>query len=473
VTHGADGYLGRQRCVATASLLALFVSAGCEGGATAARDASRVEDVRSSPLDAQIPTVALDAQSRDASDAAPRDAGQPDPSAACRPSDAGAPPAWQTKSLLPRALDQNGAILTASIRHVHAAGVDELYVAEPLLHQITRLRDCNPVCAVSVLGDGLVAPVRTHVIDFDRDGDLDVLVADVGVVEFRPEKAGRIVWLENLGEDRYVSHVLLEGVGRIACAEAADLDADGDYDVTVCEFGASEGAIAWLEARDGKYLRHDLRRDPGAIHAFPFDADGDGDLDIAVALSQAAQEVLVYRNMGSGVFLEHRVFRADYEGFGLSSIELTDLDGDGNTDILVTGGDYLDESYAFEQQGVWLLHNDGRGGFAASMLAKSVGAYAVRSLDVDGDCDLDLVLASMRIASKVPDSLLDGSLTWLENDGALHFPLVHVLSGAPPSIATLEAIAREGRLDVFTGTFGLGAVRESDVRLLRLSSVAH
>lgn len=371
--------------------------------------------------------------------------------------------------LLPWAADREGAILTSTILHDTYQGQHELYVSEPQLRQVSVLRGCDPYCSVSVLSAGLTAPLRATPVDFDGDGDRDVLVADIGLVQARVDLVGRVVLLVNDGALGLRPRVLLDGVGRVACAEPADLDGDGDLDVSVCEFGAQDGSVSWLErADDGAFVRHELYRGAGAIHAFPFDADADGDLDLAVAVSQTAQSVFLFRNQGGGQFDEELAFAAADERFGLTGIELSDLDGDGDRDILLVAGDYFDRSFDFAQQGLSWLENDGAGVFAAHDIVRTIGAYAVRALDMDGDCDQDLILAKLVVPDLVPAAnKADPSLVWLENDGRQRFT-VRAIPGAPEQASALAAFTIDGKPNMFTGSFSLGPATERNERLVRL-----
>jgi hypothetical protein len=369
---------------------------------------------------------------------------------------------------LPWAADRDGLILTSTIVGAFHAGRHELYVSEPQLRQISVLRGCDPYCEVSVLSAGLVAPLRATPVDFDADGDRDVLVADIGLVQARVDLVGRVVLLVNEGRAGFRARVLLDNVGRVACAEPADLDADGDLDVTVCEFGAKDGSVGWLErTAQGGFARHVLRAEAGAIHAFPFDADADGDLDIAVALSQNAQAVLLYRNQGGGQFTEERVFAGPNANLGLTGIELVDLDRDGDVDILASAGDYLDDSFDFAQHGVYLLENDGQGQFGARKLAEAPGLQSLKAVDLDRDCDLDLVLAQLIVPELVPDALkAQPSLVWLENDGRSQFA-AHAVTQGPDRVAAIAALNIGGTPSVFAGSFSLTPATSRQERLAR------
>jgi FG-GAP-like repeat len=129
------------------------------------------------------------------------------------------------------------------------------------------------------------------VVDFDKDGDMDVLVTNGDMFDddiLKPYHGIR--WLENQGGLRFVEHPLarLAGVHR---ALAVDLDGDGDLDVVASAFtpGASSSdpklpSLVWLEqTKPGQFKRHTL--ETGHLTHATLDAadyDGDGDIDLVV-----------------------------------------------------------------------------------------------------------------------------------------------------------------------------------------------
>ena len=338
---------------------------------------------------------------------------------------------------------------TANIRigDLLGDGSLQLLVTEPSSGRITWMQGLDDYVELS---DGLTEPVRTHVTDLDGDGDRDLLVADIGFLRPTNKKVGSVVLLENTGDFQFEPMVLLKDVGRVACAEAADLDGDGDLDVAICVFGHLDGKTVWLEQTgDLEFVEHVLDDRPGAIHAFPIDADGDGDLDLAVALSQQFEEVLLYRNDGSGGFEMEVLFKARVEYYGLSGIEPVDLDRDGDIDILFTNGDTLD--FPEEQidispnnfYGLAWLENDGSGRFVHHEITRYWGAFAVKAADLDGDDDLDLVLSGMQIANIYPEAEVQ-NLIWLENDGEQGFTSHTLDITVPPLMITLEVVDADG-----------------------------
>ena len=336
-------------------------------------------------------------------------------------------------------------------------GSEQVFVAEPTRGQVVWLRGPNDIITLS---EGLVQPVRTHVVDIDADGDRDILVSDIGTLWESDAKVGRVVLLRNSGAFEFERVVVLEGVGRVACAEGGDLDRDGDMDIAVCVFGHGSGKIMWLEQNPGfVFEEHVLDARPGSIHAFPFDADGDGDLDLAVSLSQDYEEVLLFRNGGIGEFHKEVLFKSDKSYFAMTGIELSDLDRDGDTDILFTNGDALNFYEVPEGvdpndlHGLAWLENDGAGRFTFRDLIRIWGAYSVRAVDLDGDLDLDLVLATMQVPELFPGAAVQG-MVWLENDGDQSFTRHNLSTGLPPLTVTIEVsdVDADGVPDILGGT---------------------
>ena len=357
--------------------------------------------------------------------------------------------------------------VTANVRvgDLLGDGSAQIFATEPVRSQVMWVKTDGEAVAFT---DGLVQPVRTHASDIDGDGNRDLLVADIGELFPTDDLVGQVVLFRNDGSFNFEPVVLLDGVGRVTCAEAADLDGDGDQDIAVCVFGhVAAGKIIWLEQKEGfTFEEHLLDPRPGAIHAFPFDADADGDLDLAVSLSQLSEEILLFRNGGTGDFTEEVIFKATTEDYGMSGIELSDLDQDGDTDILFTNGDEGDkivEGDPYEFHGLSWLENDGLGAFTVHEIIRQWGAYAVVTADVDGDADLDIVLANNQVELWHPDTEVQ-RVVWLENDGSQNFTGHRVLD-APTQMLTIDVRDADGTPEIVGGAFdrcSLVGVQECD-----------
>ncbi|WP_397570888.1 FG-GAP repeat domain-containing protein [Schlesneria sp. T3-172] len=239
-----------------------------------------------------------------------------------------------------------------------------------------------------------------HVVpcDFDRDGNQDFLIADLGMLKPTDELLGSVTLLRSSGSGRPFEAIsILDHVARVADAQLADLDGDGDLDFVIAEFGFEQvGRLIWLETLSMTRGRpetklHLIDARHGAIRATPVDLDGDGDLDLVGMFGQEHEAIIAYLNDGACRFEPRTLYQADSPSSGSTGLELADLDGDLDLDVLFTNGDTLDTMQIKPYHGVNWLENLGDGQFAYHRLAELPGAVRAIPGDLDGDGKLDIV----------------------------------------------------------------------------------
>ena len=297
----------------------------------------------------------------------------------------------------------------------------EILLCEMRFSRILLLQPAMSLREVLQLGTAR-HPSHAEVVDLDNDGVRDVLVSSLGTVTPSDTLNGAVVWLRGLPDRKFESITLAAGLGRVADAQAADFDGDGDRDVVVAVFGWRKvGRIIWLENQtraggEPRFVPHEIDPRPGTTNVPVIDLNGDGRPAFIALISQQFETVVAFLNLGEGIFEPRTLFTAEHPNWGSSGIDLVDLDQDGDEDILFANGDSLDDLLFKNYHGIQWLENKGELRFDHHRLTDLCGAHSVRAGDFDGDGDLDLVAGSFLpfLRATTPNAGLVESLVWLE-----------------------------------------------------------
>jgi hypothetical protein len=300
-------------------------------------------------------------------------------------------------------------------------------------------------------------PCHVEPCDLDGNGATDLLVADLGGIGPSDHDRGRVVWLRREKESgRFDETVLASGLGRIADVRPADFDRDGDLDLAVAEFGHYRTGGIFLGrnvAQSAETPRFDLEElddRPGTIHVPVHDFNGDGLPDFLALVSQEWEHVEAFVNRGEGRFRLQTLWAGPDLMFGSSGIELADLDRDGDQDVLCTNGDAWDNWYANPSHGVQWLENLGGLRFEYHRLADMPGAYRALAGDLDGDADLDIIAVAWLPPPVMPRYVRAAplaSIVCLEQTEPGVF-VRHTLETGSPKYATLELADFDGDGDL-------------------------
>src|SRR4029453_9049406 len=177
--------------------------------------------------------------------------------------------------------EERPQISNVQIVDLDADGLPDVIICDALRGQVSWIRQFPKMMfSESVVGAPIQAPAHVEAIDFDKDGDLDLVVASLGVLNPSNNRVGSVVILENDGKQRFVSHTVAANIARVADVRAGDLDGDGDLDLAVAGFGYDDGETSWLENEGGwKFEQHVLLRLSGPINATVADIDKNGSPD--------------------------------------------------------------------------------------------------------------------------------------------------------------------------------------------------
>lgn len=266
--------------------------------------------------------------------------------------------------------------------------------------------------------------------DYDADGDPDLAMLSSGIGE------GTLELYRNDG----TGALSFDGVAHpihdldVQSAETADLNQDGHLDIFVgttrfsgFSFGGLANNFLYLGDGTGAFTLDNVNvpfTHQSTWEVLLGDVDLDGDLDALQANSSNSTDEVneLWINQGGGVFVNAPSQLPASPGHSFCG-ELGDFDGDGDLDAVLGGGRY--SNLPIGQARNRYYENDGSGHFSNQTGSKTPAQFeftrAIESTDVDGDGDLDLVLANSIIndvaaplpsgAQPQPDRL------WL-NDGS-------------------------------------------------------
>ena len=242
--------------------------------------------------------------------------------------------------------------------------------------------------------------------DCDGDGHVDFIAS----VDTGTGGDHRLVARFGTGAGAFGSYEYLTSVAhnRTYHMSLADLDGNGFLDILIPEFPG--GMIAWLPNLDGRSFGPKQVVHAGATNvrrARATDLDGDGDLDIVACGDDPGLKLFVVENLGGGTWSAPLVMIGATGGLIAYWIELFDCDGDGDEDFAVN----LRNSNGTYRR--VLVINEGSMTFAtpAGIEVGVKASNSLRSSDIDGDGDLDLIAMSLGASG------LSGDVLWHENVG--------------------------------------------------------
>jgi len=238
--------------------------------------------------------------------------------------------------------------------------------------------------------------------DLDHDGDLDL---------FEARSTSNLLFRNNSdGTFQEQSEKMGLSGSNFNSRDAAygDFDEDGDIDFIVMNENASN--VLYSNQRQGVFKditeNSGLKSEGGSSSVAVGDYNNDGFLDLFITSDNGGNNEL-FRNLKNGTF--ERVKNSKEMFSAIQKVKIYDsrffdFDNDGFLDLMIAG-----EPSEKGGRGLFLYHNDGKGGFTdvSKLLPEDVkSGRQIALFDYNDDGDLDVVIAG-----------LNGGIFLLRNDG--------------------------------------------------------
>lgn len=269
--------------------------------------------------------------------------------------------------------------------------------------------------SLPLISSALAGTKSIESADLDGDGDLDIVSVDVTQLK---------TYL-NDGQENFSYESSLQGIVNYhSKLQVEDMDGDGDLDIIALAIGNPKNVYCYDNYGSGNYsVPRDVSADcDGAICSALGDINGDGKNDVLAA--NIYGKLQWFEVDTEGDFSSKHLI--DYDIYDIETIDLVDIDGDLDLDIIV--------AVLFADN--WTIHrylNDGSGQFIGPYdlglgMVGLIGnvSFRLQYHDLDEDGDLDIIVRQG-----------DTEMSWHENDGSGNFVLQHTIC-APCDISTGE-----------------------------------
>ena len=287
---------------------------------------------------------------------------------------------------------------------------------------------------------GTNAIVSIDITDFDGDGDMDILGAEL----FQDKL---FLCTNSDGQGTFAPFQVLKTIDQVSFVKYVDMDNDGDKDLFYAQNGSAGHFTGYLENINQPnnfvtlHTIYQASNMSNSINVADFDNNGLPDvfykLDTGIAL---------IKNLGGGNFSPLTLLSTSNNYF--YHFDVGDIDNDGDIDLVGNVGDDFGV--------IKLIYklNDGLGNFGADINIRQnlTEIKAIKLGDLNNDNRLDLIVAIRNSNS----SEYFSDLYWLKNSASLSFTTMPALDLKVQMISQIDVfdLNNDGHKDITTFSYG-------------------
>ncbi|AMR33755.1 hypothetical protein A0256_21120 [Mucilaginibacter sp. PAMC 26640] len=294
-------------------------------------------------------------------------------------------------------------------------------------------------------------------VNFDTDsaGLSQAIVSCIGRLDAIDFPNGKVFKTNLSGKGELVQ--IQSDLPRPVQTVNADFDKDGRKEVIVLAAGNTKGGLYQFKpTTDGKSFKQTIINErPGAVQAITVDYNHDGWLDMMILYGAVDEGLTLYLNNKHGGFAAHELLKFPPVN-GSTSFQLTDIDHDGNLDLIYTCGYNFRESRILKPyHGLYIFKNTGNFNFKQTWFYPVNGCTKAIAQDFDGDGDIDI--ATIAFFADMKNNPAE-EFIYFEQTGASKF----IPHGVPVSkngrwmTMNVSDLNQDGKPDIILGNYAAG-----------------
>ncbi|RYU91250.1 VCBS repeat-containing protein [Mucilaginibacter terrigena] len=289
----------------------------------------------------------------------------------------------------------------------------------------------------------------------DAQGVETAIISCIGRIDPVDYPNGR-VFSVNLTDSKQQPQQIALDLPRPVQTISADFDKDGKNETVVCGQGHLKGGVYLLkQAADKSYKQFTISERPGAVQAISQDFNKDGYPDIMVLFGSGDEGLTLFLNDKKGGFKSKDLLRFP-PVYGSTSFQLTDIDHDGNPDLIYTCGyNFRDSRILKPYHGLYIFKNTGDFNFKQSWFYPINGATKAIAADFDNDGDIDI--ATIAFFADMKSNPAE-EFIYFEQEKAMQFKPHAVPVSQYGRWMTMDVsdLNKDGKPDIILGNYASG-----------------